>query len=845
MYSALALYASVLLLIAASAVVGQGVLCACGRRTWSWLAPAVGLATLVILAGATIRLPGRDLTATAVVGVVLAASIAMLWVRRPKVPEAFRIGLPVAIAIVVAASLPFVAAGGFGAFVGKSRDLGYYLYDAQWLQTHAGFPPLHIVKGFPMGPPALAVVTAKVAGGASLVATFTAFMIAVAVAAALASLTVFGKLPAGRRTLAAFLVGLPYMGASFYVQSSFKEVAMGLFALAFALSLRELAGEDRPEGVVSPGSLAGVVPLGLLAAAGVYTYSFAGTYWPLGTLGLWVLASVLLNRSRLRVLIRRWRLGVPRSRRARVLVAVVVVAVLAAGIPEWNQVIEFARARGSLSALSGGGVSGDLPGTPWFYTALGVWPVTDYRAAVPNMLVERLLFAVALVALARGLVLLWRRRELALLAAAMTAGILYLAARFGSGPYVQSKALAIMAPLMMLLAVYGALAVLPRPSRGRVSTEDSGGEAGVRARGAAERLLAAPLVWGAGAVVFLAGALLSTYPALGGALINSGEQARQLEALGREVRGSTVLFLGSDDYVGWELRGASVFSSDRQSGVALLPPKVTSTPYWTRYDFDSMTPAELDAADFVISARSPLMSEPPPNFRRIGTTDSFVLWKRVGPTPPRRTLLEGALPGQELRCGTARGRRLSRGHGIAHVWSTAPVFGGSRGWSASSRPPAAGGHRRPTALVPGRSLIQGLDLGRGPAARPGTRPQRPPGAQLRAAGLVLARRDDHVAKAVPGDLQGRDGAALGPPRPARGSRPAGHRFRRAGRRDRRDAGRRPTRHGTATAGVRSLRRLVQGELIHPEVIDLPTTGWIAACRSLRARPQRRPRRRRL
>jgi len=140
---------------------------------------------------------------------------------------------------------------------------------------------------------------------------------------------------------------------------------------------------------------------------------------------------------------------------------------------------------------------------------------------------------------------------------------------------------------------------------------------------------------------------------------------------------------------------------------------VTSTPYWTRYDFDSMTPAELDAADFVISARSPLMSEPPPNFRRIGTTDSFVLWKRVGPTPPRRTLLEGALPGQELRCGTARGRRLSRGHGIAHVWSTAPVFGGSRGWSASSRPPAAGGHRRPTALVPGRSLTQGLDLGRG------------------------------------------------------------------------------------------------------------------------------------
>jgi hypothetical protein len=717
-YPALDLYASVLLLIAASAVVGQGVLCACGRRTWSWLAPAVGLATLVILAGATIRLPGRDLTATAVVGVVLAASIALLWVRRPKAPEAFRIGLPVAIAIVVAASLPFVAAGGFGVFVGKSRDFGYYLYDAQWLQTHAGFRPPQIVKGFPMGPPALAAVTAKVAGGASLVATFTAFMIAVAVAAALASLTVFGKLAAGRRTLAAFLVGLPYLGASFYVQSSFKEVAMGLFALAFALSLRELAGEDRPEGVVSPGSLAGVVPLGLLAAAGVYTYSFAGTYWPLGTLGLWVLALVLLNRSRLRVLIRTWRPGVPRSRRARVLVAVVVVAVLAAGIPEWSQIIEFARARGSLSAVSGGSGSNVLPGTPWFYTALGVWPDTDYRVGVPNMLVERLLFAVALLALARGLVLLWRRRELALLAAAVTAGTLYLAALFGSGPYVQSKALAIMAPLTMLVAVYGALAVFPsRRSRGRTSTAESAADG---ARGAAERLLAAPLVWGAVAIVFLAGALLSTYLALGGALINGGEQARQLEALGREVQGSTVLFLGSDDYVGWELRGASVFSSDRgdvgtesESGVVLLPPKATPSPYWTRYDFDSMTARELDLADFVISARSPLMSEPPRNFKRIAATDSFVLWKRVGPTRPRRTLLEGPLPGRELACGTARGRRLSRSHGIAHVWSPAPVFGGSAGWSASGRSPAAGSHRQPALLALGHSLTHGLDLGRG------------------------------------------------------------------------------------------------------------------------------------
>ncbi len=304
MYSALDLYASVALLLVASAVLGQGVLCACGRRTWSWLAPAVGLATLVIVAGATIRLPGRDLTAMAAVGIALAASIAVLWIRRPEAPGAFRVGLPIVVAIALAASLPFAAAGGFGAFEGKSNDLGYYLYDAQWLQTHDGFEPSHVTKGFPMGPPALAVVTAEALGGASFVATFTAFMIVVAVAGGLASLTVFGELGAGRRTLAALLVGFPYMAASFYVGSSFKEVAMGMFALAFALTVRELAGEDRPEAAVRPGSLAALVPLGLLAGAAVYTYSFAGTYWPLGMLGLWVLASLLYQRRRLQALVR-------------------------------------------------------------------------------------------------------------------------------------------------------------------------------------------------------------------------------------------------------------------------------------------------------------------------------------------------------------------------------------------------------------------------------------------------------------------------------------------------------------------------------------------------------------
>jgi hypothetical protein len=707
-YSALELYASVVVLIAASAALGQAVMCACGRRTWSWLAPAIGLATLVTLAGATVRLPGRELTATAVVGVAVAASIALLWARRPRAPAELRVGLLVVVVIVAAASVPFAAAGGFGAFQGKSNDLGYYLYDAQWLDTHDGFKPSHIYNGFPMGVPAIALVTAKATGGASLVATFTAFMVAAVVATGLAALTVFGRLGGGLRTLAALLVALPYMGASFYVGSSFKEVAMGTFALTFAISLRELVGEDRREQASGPGPPAAIVPLGLLLVASVYTYSFAGAYWPLGTLGLWTLAAAFVARRRLRAVLGALRPRMPRTGLGRVVAAVGLAAILAVVFSQVDQVIDFAQARGSLGALSGGDVAGGLPGTPWFYTALGVWPVTDYRAPVPNMVIERLLFLFALAAAARGVFLLWRRGELALLGGVATAGILYLAARFGSGPYVQSKAIAIMAPAAMLVAVYGALTAFA-PSR--LEGVSSAQSAAARAKGAAERLLASRAVWGPVAIVFLGGALLSTYLALAGALINGGEQSRQLEELGRRVQGSRVLFLGSDDYVGWELRGASVFSSDPRSGVAYVPPKVGR--YWTRYDFDSMTPAQLDLADFVITARSPLMSQPPPNFERVATTEFFELWRRDGPTPPRRTLLEEVLPGEELRCDTAQGRRLSKSAGVAHVISPTPVYGRKGDWLASGERPAAKGFRRPTALVPGRALTQELKLGKG------------------------------------------------------------------------------------------------------------------------------------
>src|SRR5919204_3021836 len=78
-YSGLELYGLAALLLAGAAILGQGLLCACGLRRASVLAPAIGLAGLVVIAGATVRLPGRAVTAAAVGCLAIALAGVVLW----------------------------------------------------------------------------------------------------------------------------------------------------------------------------------------------------------------------------------------------------------------------------------------------------------------------------------------------------------------------------------------------------------------------------------------------------------------------------------------------------------------------------------------------------------------------------------------------------------------------------------------------------------------------------------------------------------------------------------------------------------------------------------------------
>lgn len=675
--SALPLYGSLVLIVLSSAVVGQATLTLCGWRRWSGVSPAVGVGVLILVAGLAIRLPGEGAAAAVVAVALTVASLVLLWRRRPVgLRDLVRDGLPVVVLATLAASLPFAAAGRFGELgVLLNNDLGIHLQNAEWLRTEIGPQPTQVAYGYPVGPHGVVIAVAELAG-ASLTEAFTALLMAVPVLAALAALEVLGDRPAALRAFAATLVGVPYLAASFYVQSAFKETLMALFVLAFALLLRALAGEgrrgdgddrDRAAAGAPTGTVRGGVPLALIAGASVQTFSYPGAVWPVATAALWAIAIVALHggtRAPRAAMARAW----PQLRPLAVGGAIVVLVT----VPALARISNFIEAQeGSFGGTFGqtalGNVFVSLP--PEEVT--GIWFSSDLRFAPPGDAVAAIFALVGVLALGVAAVRLVRRRELALVAALVGAGAIYLGTRVLSSPYVQSKALAIASPLVMLCVL---TALLPPGRRIR--------ELGTRLRAAAagSRRAVATAAIGALGAAFIGAAAFSSYLALGGATVGPELRTEELRELEPTFQGRDVVFLGfGDDYSDYALGPARSLAHAVHARDPFAAPG--------RFDFDSPLPAVLDNAELVIAPRSPFSSEPPAGFRAVESSDHFTVWERSGPSPPRRTLNEAPEPGTTLDCDTARGRRLERRAGTAHVFAAPPVVGPAGAWSAASSPP--------------------------------------------------------------------------------------------------------------------------------------------------------------
>lgn len=646
------------LTIACAVVVGEG-LAALLRleRRRGWL-PVAGLALLLCVALAAAKLPGHGTTAAIAVALVVAAAGFAIFKRpaplRPDV-DAAAAGL----LALAAACIPYVASGRFGVpGVSFNNDASSHLAWATALADPGLGSVTQPTAGYPVGPHSLMGALAS-GTGLGLDQVFAGFLIALPAIVAWAALPLLDGLTRPRRALAALLVAAAYLVAAFYAQAGFKELLLIAHLLALVGIVREVARGKLPASWRT-GALTGVLLAGI-----VVSISYGGLAWPAAILATWaaayLVAAVLDGRTR--GLWRRARGGVsPRHGPLAMAIGAAVAAfvLLAADIP---RLIDSLSLFGSSPAGAGSITDeniGHLAGPLSKYEVFGFWPLADFRFRIAETWRNGALLGLAIGAAAFASVWWTRRRDFAVPAAWVASFGLMLYLDRTESAYVASKGFVIAGAFTMLLAARALLASWPA----RIDLPEL------------------KLARAAAAVLFVGGALYSSYLVLEGARVGAREHTDDLASLRSTIGGAPTLFMGVDDFTRWELRGVPVlpFSGHPEGKVYA---------YGSPLDFDSALAADLDRASYVITPRTGYQSEPPANFRLADTTESYLLWRRRGATPERRVLAENAAPGAVLDCSTPAGRRLADGEGWARIWVRPPLEldlpPGSQGIAAGAR----------------------------------------------------------------------------------------------------------------------------------------------------------------
>jgi hypothetical protein len=419
----------------------------------------------------------------------------------------------------------------------------------------------------------------------------------------------------------------------------------------------------------------GLVVGPLVLICGIFfSYSFAGLAWPLLVFVLWAPTVVPLRRA---LAPRRW------GWTLRQPAALLTVAVLGA-LAVLTVVGPFAFIHG-FNRVAGTDTYG--PVAP--VETLGVWFTSNYRlesAGGPQLV--GLATALGALAVLAGGVWWMRRREYAVPITLAACVALYLAALAGSGEYSQAKALMIAAPLAMLIAIRPLL--LGRRDEKPLYRDVFVPSAGLRVVG----------------VAFVVAAAYSSLLVLRDAPVGPAGHGSELRAFLPIVRGEPVLYAGQDRYAAYELMGADThvpLVEFPDADVAPSPEKPFDTgDAYSPIDFDSFSAATLDRVSYVITGRAAWNSEAPPNFRRVASTPSYVLWKRVGATPEdRHVLLEGVEAGAKADCASPELRILTANTGRAGLFPAA-VLGAKADWRPDSILQAGESASRSLALPPGR-----------------------------------------------------------------------------------------------------------------------------------------------
>jgi hypothetical protein len=658
--------AAVIVLIAI--VLGRAI-CSGGGRDQRWhSAPAVGLAALIVLEGAAIKLPGRATSAIVVGGLALVVAGAVLvanrrragrpqGLRESRAPERtwwrqIRAWLSDAILIavpVLGASVPFLATGFIGV-PGESvdNDMASHLLWAESLRSarmHRLWAPS---PGYPVGPHSVVAALGTLTGS-PLDMVFTGLLIAVLPITALVGAGVIWDQPVWRRVLVGVLCSLTYLVAAYYAEAAFKETIMALLLLGFVVHLSQVASRWSEASVSTRWWL--VAPAVVLAVGAVYTYSYLGLVWFVASLAVWAALSwlrapgVILGWFRQR----RWKTEALWAGGAAALAIIALLPVLGATLSFFRGYGVSAAGTGAIATSNIGNLFGRL--SP--YEMFGIWTSPDFRLYPTNIFHAGEFSVLALLVVLYGAVWALRTRRLMLVAAAATCLLIWWYTDRTQSPYVAAKALVIGAPVVMGLSAGGLFAQ----------------RVGSRLQNAA-RLAAA--------AAFCVLALYSSYDELRHQPVEAPYAGRELASFERQIGDSPVLFLGSDEYGSWQLRPAAVSaltSYEPNVGAASAradKPFAVGQPL----DFDSVDPADLDRFRWVITPNGEYASQPYSNFRLVASRSLYELWERTGPTVSRRVIETPGAPGAILNCSSPAGRALRATRGDAAIMTTPVVVQG-------------------------------------------------------------------------------------------------------------------------------------------------------------------------
>ncbi len=612
-------YAIALLLVAGAVLAGEALCRAAGWRDWSYCAPAVGLAALMALASAGAALPGAAGMAVAAppAAAMLAGAVALA--RRPALSQPV-VAFAIAAVVVGFTALPFLAAGRVGILgVSLNNDTATHLVWADGLRSQEVADLFSPSGGYPLGPHALMAASAELTGG-SMEAAMTGFTIAAAVLLGWAAASALAGVPWWLRWAPAGLAAIAYLAAAYYGQGAFKEIAMALFVLAFAAGAEQLpAGRPRT-----------AIPLGVLAGGGLLVYSYIAAAWFAAGLATWALLALAARRpagAEVRAAARFW-----------LAAAAAALVAVAATLPAIVEFVALYRA-----SPSGGhaGVTGEtlanLSGPLSPLAAFGLWPSGDFRVT-PTAALHTPLAWLGVAAAGYGVAWSLRRGMRAVPAFLIGCGALYVVARAGGqAPYFTAKALAIAAPLVLLVS----LRALAAPAGG-----------GVRKALAVVALAAVALAAGWSSAL-----VLRNSP------VGSGEALAELKQLRALVAGGDTLFLGRDDYAAFALRGVRIGAPAPTGLVAPLPvaarPEKPVQP-GQPLDVDTVDAPTLDRFRFVITPATHFASAPPPNLRLLRALELYELWERTGSTPSRAIVEQPGAIGGTLDCD-----ELPRRSGVA------------------------------------------------------------------------------------------------------------------------------------------------------------------------------------